>query len=105
MDHRRCINPEHEGPRYLPLTEFHKKGRRRGKQNYEHHCKTCTNRRLRAEYAVTGASGGWSPEKKRAYLRARSRAFTRLSKLVPELYQMALTEELSKEAEFQTKGN
>lgn len=105
MKHRRCIDQDHEGPRYLPLTEFHKKGYRHGKQHHEARCRDCTNRRLRAEYAVTGASGGWNPEKKKAYLRARSRAFTRLSKLVPELYQMVLNEELSKEAEFQTKGN
>ena len=98
--HRNCTDDQHEGPRYMPLKNFHKKGRRNGRQFYDEKCKKCRNRILRAQYAEEKRSGGWTPEKKRAYLRARSRANTKIRKLVPELYDQVLKEELEKEPDY-----
>jgi chromosome condensin MukBEF MukE localization factor len=103
MRKRNCTDEEHEGPRYLTVDKFHKKGVRNGRQFYDEKCKKCRNRRLRKLYAEEKRSGGWDPDKKRAYSRARSRALTRLAKLVPELYDHVLQEELSKEPVFAKK--
>jgi hypothetical protein len=97
---RRCNGPDHVGPRFLPVEKFHKRGRRNGIQDYDGWCKVCRNAKLREQYAQEGRSGGWNADKKKAYLRARSRTFTRLTKLVPDLYQMVLKEELAKEPEW-----
>lgn len=97
---RNCTDPDHEGSKFLPVSSFHKKGRRNGRQLYDEKCKKCRNKRLREEYSVNKRSGGWDPEKKRAYSRARSRALTRLSKAVPEAYEFLLLEELRKEPPF-----
>ncbi|MCA1806853.1 MAG: hypothetical protein LC687_03170 [Actinobacteria bacterium] len=100
MDKRPCTDERHEGPKYLPVSKFHKKGVRMGRQFYDQRCKVCKNRFLREQYKNNERSGGWPPEKKRAYSRARSRALTRLAKLTPELYGRVLDEELSQEPEF-----
>lgn len=104
---KRCIDEAHEGPRYLPVTEFHKQGKRRGKQSYNSRCKACKNRQYRQQYAQK--NDGYSTEqeikKRKAYSRARSRAMTRLSYMVPELYATILSEELEREdTEFMGVG-
>lgn len=98
--HRRCNHSEHEGERYLPVEKFHKAGRRNGHINYNTYCKECVNRDNRIKYHQGNRSGGWEKEKKKAYLRARSRAATRITKLYPELYEKILAEELMKERYF-----
>lgn len=103
---KRCIDEEHEGPRYLPVTEFHKQGKRRGKQNYNSRCKHCKNKKYREQYEEgKRRSAQTEIGKRKAYSRARSRALTRLSYMVPELYATVLSEELAKEdAEFKGVG-
>lgn len=97
---RRCNHPDHEGPRFLPVEEFHRAGYRKGRLNYATRCKKCVNRDNRKKYHEGKRSGGWTIEKKRAYIRARSRAATRITRLYPELYQTIMEEELRKEWEF-----
>jgi hypothetical protein len=97
--HRKCNHPEHEGPSYLPVEAFHRKGYRKGRQQYSTRCKVCVNRDYRKEYWETGKTrNDW--KYKKAYIRARSKALTRLSKLVPELYEKCLHEELMKEPDY-----
>jgi len=105
MLHKRCNDPNHEGPRYLPISHFHKQGRRNNKQAYSSKCKDCKNRAMRHLYRQ-GNKRQWEVEKKRAYSRARSKALSRLAKLTPELYGQLLDEELSKETDhdFSTRG-
>lgn len=100
MIKKRCNSPEHEGARYLPITEFHKQGIRYGKQQYSNYCKECKNRHYRKLYAENKRDQAWPDEKKRAYSRARSRALTKLSRAVPELYATLLQEELDREEGF-----
>jgi hypothetical protein len=92
---RRCNHPDHVGKRYLPITEFHKQGIKHGKQYYKTHCKECCNKQYRRMYAEKKRNNNWTGRK--PYIRARSRALTRLSKLVPELYMKVLKEELVEE--------
>ena len=94
---RRCNHPDHKGPRYLPVERFHKQGKRNGRQMYRAICKDCANAQYREQYHK-GERQEW--KHKASYIRARSRALTRLSKLVPELYEMCLKEELAKEPDF-----
>lgn len=104
-NYKRCNHPDHEGPRYLPVTYFHKQGRRKGKQAYSTKCKDCKNRIMRDLYHQ-GKKGDWERDKKRAYSRARSKALSRLAKVCPELYGQLLDEELAKETEhdFSSRG-
>lgn len=98
--HKKCKAEEHEGERWLPLEQFHKMGRRQGRQQYKGICKDCANARYRKQYHETNGAlprNGNNWQYKNQYIRARSRALTRLSKLVPELYEMCLREELEKE--------
>lgn len=95
--HRRCTHPEHEGKRYLPVSQFHKAGRYKGIQKYVSHCKTCRNRDHRERYADEDPTRTAQWEHKKAYLRARSRAFTKLTYLVPELWEQVLVTECAKE--------
>ena len=101
-EQRRCNHPDHEGKRYLPVSKFHKQGRKGGRQRYRGVCKDCANRDYRKLYHE-GKRQDW--RHKQAYIRARSRALTRLSKLVPELYDMCLREELAKEPDFNPNIN
>lgn len=100
MQQRRCNDEQHIGPRYLPVSEFHKMGFKNGRQRYNTRCKDCVNRISREKYAEGKRANRWPPEKKRAYSRARSRALTKLAKLVPELYGNVLEEELAKETDY-----
>lgn len=100
---RRCNGENHEGPRYLPAKNFHKQGVRNGRQYYSSLCKTCKNAKLREQYHEGVRGRGKDPERKKAYLRARSKALTRLTKLVPELYERVLNEELAKEPIFSSE--
>ena len=97
---KRCGHPDHVGKRYLTIDNFHKQGRKGGRQRYKGICKVCANKQYRKDYHE-GRRNDW--KHKQAYIRARSRAMTRLSKLVPELYDMCLREELAKEPEFKDK--
>ncbi len=104
MVYKRCNDPDHEGDRYLPVTEFHKQGKRNNKQSYSSKCKVCKNRYSRYLYSID-KKGSWPPDKKRAYSRARSRALSKLAKLTPELYGQVLEEELLKEPhDFSSRG-
>ncbi|MCA1806357.1 MAG: hypothetical protein LC687_00550 [Actinobacteria bacterium] len=104
MTKRRCNAPDHIGPRYLPVEEFHKQGKRGGKQQYNPRCKACKNRQYRELYAENKREQAWPDDKKRAYSRARSRALTKLARSVPELYATILQEELDREKSFDFSG-
>ena len=92
-DHKKC----NTCGEWKKVTEFHKRGRRNGKQQWDGHCKICRNAFYREKYRNRdpGRTKQWDHHN--AYLRARSRAFTRLTKLVPELYERVLLEECKKE--------
>ena len=101
-DKRPCKHPEHEGARWLSVTKFHKRGVNKsgpykGYVRYDSHCKTCRNRDHRANYHKREKHDLHDKERRKAYLRARSRTFTRLSDMVPELYERLLIEECEKE--------
>lgn len=83
------------------LKEFYRAGKRNGKVQYQHICKECDKERKRKDYH-TGRKNEWIYKKQ--YIRARSRALNRLSKLVPELYDKVLREELVKEGVPLRKG-
>lgn len=76
------------------VEEFYRAGKRNGRQQYAHKCKECEKADKREAYHA-GRKHQW--QHKKAYIRARSRAQTRLTKLVPELYDLILSEELEKE--------
>lgn len=82
---------------WKPLSQFHKQGIKGNKQQYASKCKPCKNAEYREKYHTEGRNGGNEWKYKKQYVRARSRALTRLSNLVPELYEMCLKEELEKE--------
>lgn len=76
-------------------TNFYTAGKNKdGSPKYASKCKGCS-RDVQRERYHEGKYKNWTH--KQAYIRARSRALTRLSKLVPELYEMCLREELEKE--------
>lgn len=100
MTKKRCNDPEHVGPRYLPVDKFHKQGRRNGKQQYNSKCKDCKNRYYRQKYAEDKRGQVWPDAKKKAYSRARSRALTKLARVFPDVYATLLQEELDREEEF-----
>lgn len=92
-DHKKC----NECGEWKRVTEFHKRGRRHGRQQYDGRCKPCRNAIYRELYKDNDPSRTKEWEHRKAYLRARSRTFTRLAKIVPELYERILLEECKKE--------
>ena len=106
MTNKRCNDPDHKGPRYLPVDQFHKQGIRYGQQQYASKCKVCKNKVSRRRYYENNEKRDWDSEKKRAYSRARSRALSRLAKMTPELYGQLLMEELDREEiDFSKRGH
>lgn len=74
-------------------SEFYTAGTRRGVQQWGSRCKECDKAIKRARWH----EGNHKWQHKQEYARARSRALTKLKRLVPELYEMCLEEELAKE--------
>lgn len=87
--HKKCIRCEE----WKSIEEFYKQGIRNGKQQYNSRCKPCERAYRRERYADEPKQ--W--KHRNAYTRARRRALSRLSELVPELYEMCLEKELREE--------
>jgi hypothetical protein len=92
---RRCNDPDHKGKRYLPVTAFYTAGYRNGKRAYGSICKECKKRIEKYKYHA--GLKVRDEERKAKYLRARSRAQTRLKNLYPEMFEKLMAEELMKE--------
>lgn len=74
-------------------THYYTAGRyKNGTSRYASACKPCARAVARERARKRTHS-----EEKKAYLRAHSKALTRLRKLCPELYEMCMKEELEKE--------
>lgn len=96
---RRCNHEDHEGDRYLAVENFYTAGWRNGKRMYGSFCKKCDKQHSKQKYWAAKNAGNDPndrPEKKK-WMRARSRALTRLRRLYPEMFEQLLAEELMKE--------
>lgn len=96
---RRCNHKLHKGERYLPVEEFYTAGWRNGKRQYGSFCKTCDREDSKLKYHAAKARGEDPNDRanKKKWMRARSRALTRLRRLYPEMFEKLLAEELMKE--------
>lgn len=95
---KKCNSKHHTGNRWLPLTReyFYTQGKgKRGQIRWAQNCKECSRIERRKRYHSKAKKDKW--KHKNAYARARRAALTRLSLLVPELYDRVLAEELEKE--------
>lgn len=82
---------------WLPLTDFYTAGKRRTKDGRRYRMSRCKACHRLAQKARGWKSSSMDPEQKKAYMRARSKALTRLRHLCPELYEMCLREALKAE--------
>lgn len=96
---RRCNHPDHKGKRYLSIDAFYTAGKRNGRVYYGTYCKVCDKEDSRQKYHAAKAAGNDpnNRESKRKYMRARSKALTRLRKLYPEMFETLMIEELRKQ--------